>query len=118
MEIQVAKYKIDLAWKSFNVNVKEFSDAVLAAHPDCKGAQSCATLEIWFLEKPAQETEDAIKAMWDAIDSDQHSMALSYKPMSQIIAEEQADKAAKKASAKAKLLALGLSEAEADAIIG
>jgi len=105
--------KIELQWKEFNIDLSAFVASVKASYPMCAGAQGSHTLELWFSEDPSQEDKDAIIALWDAIDTD-HAMAQSYQSRAQI----QAAVDAQKVSARAKLAALGLTEAELQALLG
>lgn len=83
------------------------------AGPDYCGNQAHGKLELWFVNEPAQEFKDAIKAHWDSLD--EHSAeASAYVPM----ADRKAAEAAKATSGKAKLKALGLSDDEIAALLG
>jgi hypothetical protein len=106
-------YQISLQWKEFNIDLSAFVASIKASYPTCAGAQGSHTLELWFSEDPSQEDKDVIQAMWDAIDTD-HAMAQSYKSAAQIKSEREVQKV----SARAKLAALGLSEAELQALLG
>lgn len=112
--MSVAKYKIELDWKEFNVDLESVEVWMKAnAGSDYCGNQAHARLELWFLEEPSQEVKDAIAAYWDGI-SEESDEAEGY-----VSAEDRAeDREAKKASGKAKLIALGLTEAEAAALVG
>ena len=107
-------YKLELQWKEFNIDLKAFDEQLKASYPSYLGPQAQVVLELYFSEEPSQEAKDAISALWDSIDSDQHALAQSYVSKDSI----EADKASKKQSAKAKLLALGLTEAEVSALLG
>lgn len=109
-----AKYKMELGWKEFNLCLASVEAWMKAnAGPDYCGNQAHRHLELWFLEEPSQEIKDAIQAHWDSLD--EHSdEAVAYKSAYECKAEA----SAKKASGKAKLLALGLSAEEVVALVG
>lgn len=103
-----AEFCIKLDWKGFNIGLPVLHEWLQANAGDqyC-GMQAAQKLELWFLSEPSQEIQDDIAAKWLAIDEDSDE-AEAYKSHAEILSEI----AAKKASAKAKLLALGLSEEE------
>lgn len=107
-----AEFCIKLDWKGFNISLPAVHEWMQAHAGDqyC-GTQAGAKLELWFLSEPSQEIQEAIAAKWLALDEDSDEAA-AYKSHAEILSE----KAAKKASAKAKLLALGLSEDEIAAL--
>lgn len=108
-------FMMKLEWKQFNIDLKTLDAQLRASYPVYVGNQARQEhLELWFTEEPSQEDKDAILALWDSINSDQHVLAQSYVSASAI----QADKETKKQSAKAKLLTLGLTEAEVQALLG
>lgn len=107
-------YKIELQWKNFNIDLPALDAQLKLDYPSYVGNQAHSVLELWFSEEPSQEAKDAIDALWAAIDTDQHAMALSYQSMAQV----QAAVDAQKVSAKAKLAALGLTEAEIKSLVG
>jgi hypothetical protein len=75
------------------------------------GNSADSQLTLWFMEEPSQEVKDAIQAKWDALDEE------SSECQAYMSAEERlADAEVKKASARAKLEALGLTEAEFKAL--
>jgi hypothetical protein len=104
-------YQMNLQWKEHNVDLQAFDASLKVSYPHYAGNQAHSILELWFNEEPSQDDKDLIQMMWEDIGPD-HAMAQSYKSRDQI----QADKEAKKASAKAKLAALGLSEDELKAM--
>mgnify|MGYP001557762578 CR=1 FL=1 len=106
-------YKIDLQWKEFNVDLESLDQQLRSDYSTYVGNQANSLLELWFSEEPNQEEKDAINTLWNAIDID-HAMTQSYKSASQIKSE----KDSQKASAKAKLAALGLTEDELQALLG
>ncbi len=106
-------YMMKLQWKEFNVDLAALDQQLRADHPAYVGNQAHAHLELWFSEEPSQEAKEAIESMWAALDA-AHVLAQSYKSANQLMA----DKEAKKASAKAKLEALGLSADEVKALLG
>lgn len=113
---QVAKYSMELQWKSgINVSLPAV-DAWMRANA---GDQFCGQsadddkLTLHFLEEPAQEDKDAIMAKWDSIDEDA-TEAQAYQSAEDL----KAAASAKKASGRAKLAALGLDEDELKALLG
>ena len=110
-----AKYSMELSWKDHSVNL-EGVEAWLRANAGehyC-GNSADAKLTLWFLEEPSQEVKDAIEMKWLELDDSEHELCVSYKSSEQ----KATDVVAAKASAKAKLAALGLSEAEVAALLG
>lgn len=107
-------HMMKLEWKEFNVDLKTLDAQLRASYPTYAGNQAHSCLELWFTEEPSQEDKELIQLMWDEIDSDQHAMAQSYQSAGVVKAEAEA----KKASAKAKLAALGLTEDELKALLG
>lgn len=113
--MSVAKFAMRLDWKedlSLDLNMVDVKLKELAGE-NCCGNQAAAQLEIWFLEEPAQEIKDLIQAYWDSLDESSPE-AEAYKSADARKEEAQA----KKASGKAKLLALGLTEEEVAALMG
>lgn len=109
-----AKWSMKLEWKEFNLSLSEVEVWMKAnAGEHYCGNQAHSCLELWFLEEPSEEIKEAIEAHWDALEdnSDEAEAYQSYEDLA-------ADRAAKKASGKAKLLALGLSEDEVAALVG
>lgn len=104
-------YPIKLEWKEFNVDLKAIETWAKAQSNDCTGSSADYAFTLYFNNEPSDEIKDAIQAKWDGLTPDS-AEALSYKSKDQIAS----DKAAKKASAKSKLLALGLSEEEIAAL--
>lgn len=107
-------FNIELSWKEFNVDlqsVKEWIDANLDA--TCVGISANTKMEIHFESEPSQADKDALQVYWNGIASDSDE-AEEYKSAADVNAE----RLAKIASAKAKLQALGLTEAEVAAILG
>lgn len=106
-------YIIKLDWKEFSVDLAALNQQLIAAYPNYVGNQAHSVLELCFSEEPSQEDKAAIEQLWAALDPDD-DLAASYQSFDQI----QAAKEAQKQSAKAKLLALGLTETEAQALLG
>lgn len=77
------------------------------------GNQSGAILELLFSQEPSSEEKADIQAYWDGLASDSDE-AESYQSREDV----EADRASKKASGKAKLAALGLTEEEISALLG
>jgi hypothetical protein len=112
--MSVAKYSMKLEWKEFNLDM----NSVEAWMENNAGEHYCgnsagSALELHFEEEPSQAEKDAIAAYWAALEEESDE-ALVYQSK----AERDADKAAKKAAGKAKLLALGLTEDEIAALVG
>jgi len=103
--------KLELQWKQINIDLRAVDAKLRSEYPSYKGNQAANCLELWFEEMPSQEDQDTIKAYWEALD-ESSSEAVSYKSEAQLEIEKQN----KKLSAKAKLLALGLSEEEVAAL--
>lgn len=76
-----------------------------------RGNSADAKLTLWFAEEPSQEIKDAILAKWNSIDANS-AEAQAYM----CAADRAAAAEAKKASARAKLEALGLTEDEVKAL--
>lgn len=109
---------IQLEWKEFNVNLETVQAAIKLIDPACCGMSGNSKLEIHSTnDELSQEAIDDIQAYWDALDEESEE-ATSYKTATQIKEEKEADVAAKKATARAKFITMGLTEAEADAILG
>lgn len=105
---------LELQWKQFSLSlpaVRAWIDANLTA--ECVGLSANNKLEVHFSEEPSQTDKDALQAYWDGLDENS-TEAQEYTSMQAILA----DKAAKAASAKAKLAALGLTQEEIEAILG
>ena len=107
-------YKIELKWKeSVKINLSIVNAKLKLDHPECVGIQAHDLLEVWFSSEPSQEAKNEIEAYWHGLNADSDE-AKSYKSQEDIKAEADA----KKASAMAKLAALGLSAEELKAILG
>lgn len=106
-------FMIKLEWKDFSVDLRALDAQLRADYEHYKGNQAHSYLELWFDEEPSQEDRDAIDALWAAIDEN-HAMAQSYESYQDVKAAADA----KRASAKAKLEALGLTEDELKALLG
>lgn len=106
---------MSFSWKEFNVSLVLLETWLRenAGAGYCGNCASGASLELYFIEEPSQEIKDAVQAYWDGLEDDS-AEASDYKSQEQI----NADVEAKKASAKAKLLALGLTEDEVNALVG
>lgn len=107
-------FKIELQWKDgVKVNLPALDAQLRADHSEYSGNQAYSKLELWFNQEPSQAAKNAINDLWASIDED-HELAASYKSAEEIKAEQEA----KKASAKSKLAALGLSADELKALLG
>ena len=106
-------FDVKLTWKSFNVSldaIKTWIDNNIET--ECTGLSGDYSLQIHFVEEPSQEEKEAIAAYWENLE-EEDTEATSYKSEEQI----ESDKQTKKQSAKSKLAALGLTEAEIRAIL-
>lgn len=110
-------YTIELNWKEFNVDLDSISEMVKNLDENYCGASAHSVLQLHFTAEPSQEVKDEIESHWESLDEESDE-AVAYKSAEDRKAEKEADTAAKKASARAKLLTLGLSEEECDAVLG
>lgn len=112
--MSVAQYSIDLDWKGFNLDLNAI-DAWMKANAgeEYCGCSANSKLQLHFLAEPSEDVKEAIESHWAGLD-EESAEAVAYKSQ----AARAADVAAKKASGKAKLIALGLSEDEAAALVG
>ena len=113
--MSMAKWSMDLEWKEHNVDLSAFD----AWCKENAGAQYCGNsadskLHLWFLEEPSEEEKAACADKWETLDDAEDEMCASYKSAEELAVAA----AAKKASAKAKLAALGLDADELKAILG
>lgn len=107
-------YMMKLEWKAdFKVDLAALDQQLRSMHEQYVGNQAHNHLELWFSEEPTEADKEAIQAMWEGLD-EQSPWALSYKSAEAMKAEQDAQKE----SAKAKLAALGLTEAELKALLG
>lgn len=104
-------YSMKLEWKEFNVDLGAMEAWFKEQSEDYTGNSADSALTLWFQNEPSDDIKEAIQAKWDGLEADS-AEAESYKSM----ADVEADVATKKASAKAKLIALGLSEDEIAAL--
>lgn len=107
-------YELKLDWKEFSINMNA-AEAWLRANAgdQYRGNSADSCLHVWFETEPSQDIKDAVSAYWDGL-HDASDEATSYKSQEDMAA----DRATKKSSGKAKLLALGLSEDEVSALLG
>jgi len=106
-------YSMKLEWKEFNVNLQMFETWMKAASDLYVGNSADTALTLWFSEEPSEEVKDAVEIKWDEIDE------MSEEAETYVSAQDVLDaQVAKKASGKAKLLALGLTQDEVDALLG
>lgn len=112
----IAKHTLELEWKEFNVSLDAVNSWMQAnAGEEYCGLSGNDKLQIHFENEPSAEEKEAIADYWEALDEESDE-AVSYQSAEQIKAAVEADKAAKKAAASAKLIALGLSQEEIDAL--
>lgn len=111
---------IVLSWKEFNLDLNAVETWLRAnageAYTGSSGVGEGSTthapgLHLNFSEDPSQEVKDAINAYWDSLEADSDEAA-AYKSQE----DRSADEAVVKAAARAKLLALGFNEDEAEAL--
>jgi hypothetical protein len=110
-------FTLDLNWKTFNISLpklREWIDANIET--PCVGISANSKLQIHFEQEPEEVDKNDLLSYYEAIDEDSIE-ATSYLTREQELAAQQAELQAKKDSAKAKLLALGLTEAEIEAIL-
>lgn len=115
MKLSLALNK-ELPWKEFNISLPALKAAVDVLIPGKCCGLSIATgsvLNVNFDEEITEEQWQLVVDMYADVDED-HAMATDYVAQATI----DADTAAKKASGKAKLLALGLSADEVVAMLG
>lgn len=105
--------KLEMNWKSFNVNLQKLDQDLRALYPNYVGNQAHRVLELWFKEEISEEIKAEIEKMWEDL-TETSEKAVSYKSQSEI-SEEQNNK---KQSAKSKLKALGLTDEEILALMG
>lgn len=107
-----------LKWKEFNINMNMVQNWIkenLAT--EIHGISANSACEIHFKEEPSEAELVLLGEYWDIINEESEE-ATSYKSGEQVAAEEQEAQLELKESAKTKLAALGLSDAEIKAIIG
>lgn len=108
---------IEMAWKEFNLNLEMVQSATKALAPDMiLGVSAGSNLTIHCADEITEEQEQDIKDYLEAL-TNVSVEATSYKTASEIKTEQDAALTTKRASAQAKLMALGLTEEEVNAII-
>ena len=111
---QIATFMIPLEWLSFNVDLNTVNTWMIAnAGNQYCGSQAHNQLELWFLSDPGDSVKSAIATYYAGL-NESSSEATSYQSQDQIKAVADASAA----SGKAKLKALGLSDAEIAAMLG
>ena len=105
--------KIELQWKAFKVDLTALDQQLRADHPEYVGNQAHNVLELWFNADIGESAKSSIEALWASIDENS-ALAQSYKSQEQVGAAKEV----KKASAAAKLEALGLTADEVKALLG
>ena len=105
-------YAIKLDWKEYKVDLVKLDKELRQSYPSYVGNQAHSYLELYFSEPISDEQKLDIEILWECID-ESHELAQSYKSTEQV----KLKKLAKKESAKAKLLALGLDEEELEALL-
>lgn len=110
----MVKHEIKLAWKEFSVSLEAMETWLKAnAGEHYCGNSAGNELTLHFTEVPSTEIIFAIQDKWDSLE-ESSAEALAYKTVSEIADAREA----KKASGIAKLIALGLTEDEAKALVG
>lgn len=113
-----ANYFIHLDWKPFNVDVNAVNAWIKAnTYSNFCGSSGQDTLMLCFTSEPSERDKALIQKYWDEM-AEESPEATSYRSAKERLEAAAAEKAANKASAKAKLLALGLSEEEIAALSG
>lgn len=112
---EVAKDSMELSWKEHSVDLEAFNAAIKAQDSNCCGTSADSNkLTVHFIEQASEEAKAAVAAQWAELDDEEHAMCASYKSQ----AQKASEKEALKASGKAALIALGLSEAQVNAMLG
>lgn len=111
-------FDINLAWQSFNVDLNTINTWMKAnAGGNFCGLSANSVLQLHFTADPGGSVASDIAAYWAALDNSSPE-ATNYMSESDRQAAAASNRAAKLASASAKLEALGLSADEIAAIIG
>jgi hypothetical protein len=108
---------LDLNWKAFSVSLpklREWVDANVST--PCVGISANSKLQIHFEQEPEELDKNALVSYYEAL-NEESIEATSYLTKEQELAAQEAELQAKKDSAKAKLLLLGLTESEIEAIL-
>ena len=106
-------YSMKLEWKEFNVNLQMLETWLKAQSDLYVGNSADTALTLWFSEEPSEEVKEAVETKWAEIDEESDEAATYVSAQDVLDAQ-----VAKKASGKAKLLALGLTQDEVDALLG
>lgn len=108
------RHDLELNWKAFNVNMNKVDEWCRENAGELyAGVSGGAKITVHFHSKPADVVLNDVRAYWEALE-DSDTEATSYKSKDEL----QDEKDAKKASAIAKLEALGLDADEIAAILG
>lgn len=76
--------KIELAWKSINIDLEAVNEKLKVDFPETyKGNQAASCLELWFSELPDEAGQQAIIDYWNDLDAESPE-ALSYRTNAQI----------------------------------
>lgn len=107
-------YEMKLDWKEYSIDLRAVEVWMKANTTGYLGNSADVCLHLWFEEEPSQEDKDTIQAYWDGLDENSDE-AQSYESA----ADLEVARLVKKASAKAKLMAIGgLTEEEVAALLG
>lgn len=108
---------VDYNWKEFNINGNLALNNIKALSDKIVGTSHNSKFQVHFSEQPSQEELEAINEYWDSLDEESEE-AISYQSADEINQAIADEKQLLIDSAKVKLLALGLSEAEIAAMLG
>ncbi len=105
---------ITLIWKNNNINLNLLNKKVKEINASYCGCTADKELTLYFdVESLTEEQLTTINEYWNSLDEESEEVK-TYKSLE----DELLEKAAKKESAKQKLLTLGFSEDEISALIG
>ncbi len=112
-------YDINLQWRSFNVCVPEIKSAIAALITSTSiiGTSCNSSLQVHCEVKPTEAELTAVQSYWDGL-TEISTECVNYKSAAQLQTEAEASKLSLLNSARAKLIALGLSDVEVKALIG
>lgn len=111
----MVKHTKELQWKKHPVNLAAVDDwARKTLGESYCGNSADSSLKLHFTEVPSEDMIAEIDLKWEELDDEEHEMCASYKSRE----DKEADVAAKKESAKAKLAKLGLDADEIAALLG
>jgi len=108
-------FNLELQWREFNVSLPSLMIWIGAniTSTQCVGLSANSSLQIHMEFEPNEQEKLGLQSYWDGL-TDQSQEAQDYVPSVDLEAAKQI----KKASAEAKLIALGLTQDEVNAILG